>query len=146
MTVAVRWAPSDYRAFGSGGVSESATDLDRFFVDSPLNSEISKITELVAAAPEPVASAAEYAALYFLRAIFTRAIKLDSWTSPHVTLSENNEIVFEWWHGTKKITLYFGETGSEYIKVWGTDIETEMDSGPLRDDWNLTSLWLWLNH
>jgi len=62
-----------------------------------------------------------------------------------MTLSENSEIVFEWWHNQKKITLYFGEENAEYIKVWGTDIDTEMDSGPLSDGWILTSLWLWLN-
>ncbi|WP_316181521.1 hypothetical protein [Bradyrhizobium sp. SZCCHNRI1009] len=127
-------------------MSDAANELDRVFVSEPLKSEVSKITELVASAAEPVADSVEGSALYFLGCVFARALKLGSWSSPHITLSENNEIVFEWWHGTKKITLYFGESGAEYIKVWGTDIETEMDSGPLRDDWSLTSLWIWLNH
>jgi hypothetical protein len=70
---------------------------------------------------------------------------LGSWSSPHITLSESGEVVFEWWHDSKKVTLYFGHATPEYIKVWGTDIDTEMESGTLSDGWNVTAIWLWLH-
>lgn len=135
---------SDFRTFGSGGVSTIASEIDSVFVTSrPLQSVERKILSLSSESGAP-ADRAKSSAIQFLRVLFGRAVKLGSWTTPHITLSENNEIVFEWWQGNKKITLYFGEGEPEYIKVWGTDIDDEMDSGPLTDGWNLTSLWLWL--
>ncbi|MEH2596872.1 hypothetical protein V1278_003785 [Bradyrhizobium sp. AZCC 1577] len=135
--------PSYAHTFGSGGVSPIATEIDGVFVDRPLESETRKIRSLSSDAGVPRDRAID-TALHFLGLLFGRAVKLGSWSSPHITLSENSEIVFEWWHGNKKITLYFGDGEPEYIKVWGTDIDNEMDSGALTDGWNLTSLWLWL--
>jgi hypothetical protein len=147
MSVSVRLsAPSYQRAFSSGGVSETASEIDRVLLENrPIDSEETRIAELDAGAEAPLPETTVNSCLYYLRAIFSRAIKLGSWSSPHITLSESNEIVFEWWNGTKKITLYFGEHDPEYIKVWGTDIETEMESGILTDGWTLTSVWLWLH-
>jgi hypothetical protein len=147
MTVAVRLSgPSFQRTFSSGGVSQTASDIDRVFVaDRALDKEDTKIGELTIHADVPPSQNAINASRYYLRTIFERAVKLGSWSSPHITLSENGEVVFEWWQHNKKITLYFGESEPEFIKVWGTDIETEMDSGPLTDGWTLTSVWLWLH-
>ena len=147
MSVSVRVSGPGYqRAFGSGGVSQTANEIDRVLLENnrPIESEETRIAELDAGAETPLSKRTINSCLYFLRAIFSRAIKLGSWSSPHITLSENNEVVFEWWNEGKKITLYFGERDPEYIKVWGTDIETEMESGILSDGWTLTSLWLWL--
>lgn len=136
---------SDFRTFGSVGVSTVAAEIDDVFVKSrrPLEAVDRKIRSLSSEAGTPTDRAIN-SATQFLRILFGRAVKLGAWNSPHITLSENNEIVFEWWQGNKKITLYFGDGEPEYIKVWGTDIDDEMDSGPLTDGWNLTSLWLWL--
>ena len=68
----------------------------------------------------------------------------DGWTSPHITRSEVGEVVCEWWHAEKKLTVYFGETGIEYIKVWGTDIVAEMESGQLDTELELPALRSWL--
>jgi hypothetical protein len=136
--------PSEW-AFGSGGVSQAANDIDRLLRHRPLEAEQTKIAELTAAAEKPVSFEALNSAIAFLYYTFDRAKRLSSWSSPHITLSEAGEVVFEWWHRNKKITLYFGDGQPEFIKVWGTDIETEMDSGILTDGWPLTSLWLWLH-
>jgi hypothetical protein len=147
VTVAVKLTgPRSEWTFGSGGVSQAASDIDRIlFAARPLENEETKIAELVAGADDPVADGAVSSAISFLYSTFERAIKLGSWSSPLITLSETGEVVFEWWHGNRKITLYFGVGQAEFIKVWGTDIETEMDSGVLTDGWALTSLWLWLH-
>jgi hypothetical protein len=126
-------------------VSQTANDIDRIVItDHPLENEETKIADLTAGAEVPPSPHAISSALSYLRIIFCRAVNLGSWSSPHITLSETGEIAFEWWHGNKKITLYFGDGQPEFIKVWGTNIETEMDSDLLTDGWTLTSLWLWL--
>lgn len=94
---------------------------------------------------DPASNDAAANATKFLHSLFDRATKLGSWVPPHITKGETGEVVFEWWRSTKKITLYFGSTDAEYIKVWGMDIENEMESGELVDGWPVTALWLWLN-
>lgn len=68
-----------------------------------------------------------------------------AWSHPHISASEDGEITFEWWKEDRKITLYFSEESIEYVKVWGPNIQTEMDTGQvgLADDFR--ALWTWLN-
>ncbi|WP_375476526.1 hypothetical protein [uncultured Nostoc sp.] len=66
------------------------------------------------------------------------------WGEPLVNLSIDSEIVFEWWHGTKKLTVYILRNTAEYIKVWGTDIDNEMEDGTSSSPAELTALWKWL--
>lgn len=66
------------------------------------------------------------------------------WGEPLVNLSFDSEIVFEWWHGTKKLTVYILGNTAEYIKVWGTDIDNEMEDGTSSSPAELTDLWKWL--
>ncbi|MEH2289409.1 hypothetical protein [Nostoc sp.] len=66
------------------------------------------------------------------------------WGEPLVNLSIDSEIVFEWWYGTKKLTVYILGNTAEYIKVWGTDIDNEMEDGTSSSLAELTALWKWL--
>ncbi|MEH2411551.1 hypothetical protein [Nostoc sp.] len=66
------------------------------------------------------------------------------WGEPLVNLSFDSEIVFEWWHETKKLTVYILGNTAEYIKVWGTDIDNEMEDGTSSSSAELTALWKWL--
>lgn len=79
----------------------------------------------------------------WLQTTFETARKLGGWSSPHMSSTADGEIAFEWWKGERKLTLYLSDRGSEYIKVWGPDIETEMDDGPL-NHWSFVAAWLWL--
>jgi hypothetical protein len=145
MTIAVRldttqagpiWAESV-------GVSSGASmqSLDRDAVDL----EYRKIAGLFSADDDIPSDGAVLSATQFLPIIVARASKLGCWVSPHMTVSESGEVVFEWWRGAKKVTLYFGDGAPEFLRVWGTNIETEMDSGELTEGWSLTSLFHWLN-
>lgn len=67
-----------------------------------------------------------------------------SWLDPHMATSPWDEVVMEWWHGTRKLTLYFQPDGGiQFIKVWGPDMDTEMEEGRLLDD-TFEALWSWL--
>lgn len=79
----------------------------------------------------------------WLYASCERGSKLGGWRLPHITSTEAGEIVFEWWRGSRNLTLYFSDAGAEYIQVWGPDIDNEMISGPL-SNWSFSHAWLWL--
>jgi hypothetical protein len=146
MTVAVRLDTlnSTHNWAGSGGESPTATEINGRIAKPSLDAEYRKIAELLLRPEVQPAAIAVENALLFLQNSLDRATRLGSWSSPHITLSETGEIVFEWWQNDKKITLYFGPNDPEYIKVWGTNMDTEMESGILTYGWGLTALWLWL--
>ena len=68
-----------------------------------------------------------------------------AWNQPHISASEDGEVTFEWWKENRKITLYFGGESIEYVKVWGPNIQTEMDTGQVNLADDFRALWTWLN-
>ncbi|MFN6569927.1 hypothetical protein [Dendronalium sp. ChiSLP03b] len=66
------------------------------------------------------------------------------WCEPLVNLSFDSEIVFEWWYKNNKLTVYILGNNAEYIKVWGADIDSEMEDGSATSPAELTDLWKWL--
>ena len=77
--------------------------------------------------------------------LFLEVVDLgQKWMKPNVTASADGEVVFEWWNGTKKLTIYIGDQSAEYVKVWGTDIDTEMSDGNADLSSIRQSLWRWL--
>lgn len=93
---------------------------------APLRSAINKVSE-------------EMPALY--QAVSTEPHR---WAEPHITASESGEIVLEWWHGRRKVTLYISDSSVEYIKVGSIDID-EMESGPLSSPRDFIAVWAWLH-
>jgi hypothetical protein len=65
------------------------------------------------------------------------------WSEPLVNISDS-ELIFEWWRGAKKITVYFSETNAEFIKVWGADIDNEMEEGIAETNDQIEDLWKWI--
>jgi hypothetical protein len=88
----------------------------------------------------PTQRAAELASEWLYLA-FDRANKLGGWSRPHISSTEAGEMVFEWWHRNRNLTLYFSDGGAEYIEVWGPDMDNEMLSGPLTN-WSFSNAWL----
>lgn len=77
---------------------------------------------------------------------FYRTLSANSllWKEPQISASPDGEIVFEWWNNVKKLTIYCTEDTTEYIKVWGANIDTEMNDGQINSE-NLAiiAMWLW---
>lgn len=68
------------------------------------------------------------------------------WVEPHVSCSEDGTVVLEWWAaGGKKLTLYVYESWIEYVKVWGANIDIEMEDGKLSGGVRFSDLWSWLS-
>ena len=64
---------------------------------------------------------------------------------PHVRVNEDNDLLFEWWNGVKKLSLYIEPSCIRYVKSWGCDMETEMEAGTfeINDGFLLAWDWLW---
>ncbi len=66
------------------------------------------------------------------------------WIDPNVTASDEGEVVFEWRHGIKNLTIYIGNQSAEYVMDWGADINTEMEDGYANSPGIRQRLWKWL--
>jgi hypothetical protein len=144
--------------FGTGSVSMSATELkvDRkniaTLVLSPTVSSIAKLAQLEAnwdncgsARPEPAAiQRARTLVEGFYRFAGAAGAVTSQWSPPHISASEDGEVVMEWWHNAHKLTVYVSGTTAQYLKVWGPNITTQMEDGLLEGN-QFQGLWLWLN-
>ena len=63
--------------------------------------------------------------------------------TPFVAYDQDGYITLVWRNGKHELYLEITEDEIEYIKVWGTNIDSEMDVGVLSED-NYLTLWEWL--
>ena len=92
-------------------------------------------------APRPAAVANAAARLPEICAV---AVKVGPWIQPHISASETGDITFEWWNGPRKLTLYFDDQGVDLIRVWGIDIDDEMQHLRMKSTADLATSWAWL--
>lgn len=71
-------------------------------------------------------------------------VAFENWSTPNVTSGPAGEVVFEWWNGIKKVTIYVSSQNVEYVQVWGTDIYEEMSEGDAEPIEVCKELWSWL--
>ncbi len=88
----------------------------------------------------------------FLQEAFRSAIRAteqrsasSEWRRPHISASEDGQIVFEWWNGDRKLTLYFGDEpdSASFIRSWGPHVINEMEDGPFSPE-DFGAHWAWL--
>jgi hypothetical protein len=95
-------------------------------------------------APAPdemaIAQARRWIKIMLIAAVSIRG----SWKTPNVTGGSEGEVVFEWWQGKRKLTVYVSADDVEYVQVWGADTATEMADGPAEKFQDLQAIWLWL--
>lgn len=94
-------------------------------------------------APKPGALEAAGNALF----IFMQRMRENGyrWITPNITADENGNVVLEWWKHTRKITLYIGDRlPIEALKVWGKDIDNQMEDITLETSDDFITLWKWL--
>lgn len=66
------------------------------------------------------------------------------WKIPFVSSDEDGHITIQWNNGMHEFHIEIGEETTEYIKVWGANIEHEMHLGILKEK-EFLNLWDWLN-
>ena len=67
------------------------------------------------------------------------------WRPPHVTASAEGEVVFEWWHGQKTLTVYLTANTAEYVKGSGPEVDAEVEDGEAATATSRQQLWTWLS-
>jgi hypothetical protein len=118
----------------------------------PLRETLSKIHSLLSwgenrnsyrtLAPDPIAIA--HAESWIVSLFQTVEDLGQIWIKPSVTASPEGEVLFEWWHGVKKLTIYVGNQNIDYVQVWGTDIHAKITDGEIESISDCRSLWMWL--
>jgi hypothetical protein len=70
------------------------------------------------------------------------------WSTPLVNVSYESEVILEWWNKSKKLTFYINQSSLDYIKVWGSDIDAEMEDGSINSmqDCSIGRLWQWISN
>jgi hypothetical protein len=123
--------------------------IDDFVALAPMQVAIARIGSLetnwdgfgsVAPTNEALSFARNLVARFYASVVATGL----SWQTPLVTASEEGSVVFEWWKGGRKVSLYIGPQQAHYIQVWGSDPEHEMLDGQLDED-QFQRLWIWLS-
>lgn len=67
------------------------------------------------------------------------------WSKPYVSSDEDGNVSLEWWKGERKVTIYISPQETEYVKVWGTNILTEMADGFVENIRTWLAIWTWLH-
>ena len=63
---------------------------------------------------------------------------------PHISADEEGAVVFEWWGGGRKLTLYFTGERVEFVRVWGPDMDNEMQEGTVTRPERAVAMLQWL--
>jgi hypothetical protein len=69
------------------------------------------------------------------------------WVAPHVSADEDGLITFEWWVGSRKVTVYVEEppVAPWCLRVWGPDVITEMEEAPVDTPEARAAVWGFLH-
>lgn len=93
----------------------------------------------------PAARAAVKRAPAWLAALRSDAEALGApWIDPNITGSASGEVVFEWWYGPRKLTVYVSQEAIEYVASWGANMLDEMQDGDISAERDRRRIWAWL--
>ncbi len=126
------------------------TNLFERFARSYLGDTLTEIYELLTwdtdwngyNSPKPEYNAVVHAGQW-ITDLF-REVEDLGWIKPNVTAGPEGEVVFEWWFGERKLTIYISEQSVEYLQVWGTDIHAKITDGVIESISACRPLWMWL--
>ncbi len=93
-------------------------------------------------APKPEHTAIEHA-WSWITSLFQTVASL-GWIKPNVTGGPDGGVVFEWWYGKRKLTVYVEEQSIEYVQVWGTEVDAKITDGDIESMADGRELWMWL--
>lgn len=70
------------------------------------------------------------------------------WSTPMINVGNDLDVVIEWWNKNKNLAFYINQSSIDYIKVWGSDIDSEMEDGLINSvhDGSIAKLWQWISH
>lgn len=93
----------------------------------------------------PKSASIDYA-IHVIPQVYKDAIgDSQKWREPHITATEDGDLMMEWSNGERNLTFYVSESEIHYIKDWGTDILNEMEDGSANSSVKRHALLTWLN-
>lgn len=66
------------------------------------------------------------------------------WREPHFSTEDHGDVEFAWWNEDKTLLISITETDVHYLRVWGPDINNEMDENVNPTSEKLIEIWHWL--
>lgn len=66
-----------------------------------------------------------------------------SWHPPLLNPSDS-DVCLEWWEGKKKLTVYISSDDIQCIRVWGVDINEDMDEAYVGEPVDFVQHWKWM--
>lgn len=66
------------------------------------------------------------------------------WHDPHITATPDGDILFEWWRGERKLSVYAAGDEIAYIMTWKEAGEIRQDDGDARGAEAQAHIWSWL--
>ncbi len=66
------------------------------------------------------------------------------WHEPHISASEEGEVVLEWWQAPKSLTVYVSPEGMDYIQDNGMGGPAEMGDGSANTTNERLAMWQWM--
>jgi hypothetical protein len=138
-----------YKIFSRSSYQDFLYSLEPFEVLLPAFNKIYNLLALSEGWNGYDGCAPEYAAVEYahrwISLLYREVASLEKkWLEPNITASGEGEVVFEWWQRSKKLTIYIGNRSAEYVKVWGPDINTDMEDGQADSPDMRRLLWKWL--
>jgi hypothetical protein len=76
----------------------------------------------------------------FLDSVISAGHRCDT---PSISSDGDGNVTAAWYKDGRQLHFQIGEHEAEYFKVWGTNIDTEMDVDFLKPE-NYLTLWKWL--
>ena len=68
-----------------------------------------------------------------------------AWIEPHISSNERGQITLEWWRNERTLTLFVRSAEQvDYLKAWGSNIESEMEDGEVSRLADFAALSRWL--
>ena len=120
------------------------TEKDRFLTNYPeLNIAAVRLEKL----ESQIDSKTLLTTFKLLSKLFEISRKNDLWWNlPLINVGFDSEVLLEWWHKDRKLDFDILGSSIDYMKVWGADIDDEMEDGSININVSdLISLWKWIS-
>jgi hypothetical protein len=66
------------------------------------------------------------------------------WLDPHVAATPDGDVLFEWWNGERKLSVYVTSDSAEYIMTWKEAGTIRQDDGDAHGADAQEQIWSWL--
>lgn len=129
-------------------IDATLNETDRFLTKFPKFPELNPAAVRLQKLSYKIDSSTLHATFKLLSKLFEISRKNSLWWNlPLINVGFESEVVLEWWNKDRKLDFDILGSNIDYIKVWGADIDNEMEDGSIAiNESELISLWKWITN